>query len=79
MADNKSKFAEFVASKKLDTRRIVAASHKLERLMQRATDAFVAECGDDTVPCHIGPQTGTDAAKYYLDLFGRQLLDQIPN
>jgi Ribonucleotide reductase, small chain len=56
-----------------------ALLHKVERLMQRATDAFVAECGDDTVPSHIGPQTGTDAAKYYFDLFGRQLLDQIPN
>jgi hypothetical protein len=32
MADTTSKFAEFIASKKLDARRIVAASHKLERL-----------------------------------------------
>ena len=33
MAESKSKFAQFIASKKLDARRIVAASHKLERLM----------------------------------------------
>ena len=33
MADNESKFAQFIASKKLDARRIVAASHKLERLL----------------------------------------------
>jgi hypothetical protein len=33
MADTKSKFAEFIASKKLDARRILAASHKLERLL----------------------------------------------
>ena len=32
MADTKSKFAQFIASKKLDARRIVAASHRLERL-----------------------------------------------
>ncbi|MGD0523986.1 MAG: hypothetical protein ABSE49_02515 [Polyangiaceae bacterium] len=32
MADTKSKFAQFIASKKLDVRRIVAASQKLERL-----------------------------------------------
>ena len=32
MAETKSKFAQFIASKKLDARRIVAASHKLERL-----------------------------------------------
>ncbi len=33
MAETKSKFAQFIASKKLDARRIVAASHKLERLL----------------------------------------------
>jgi hypothetical protein len=33
MADTKSKFAQFIASKKLDARRILAASHKLERLL----------------------------------------------
>jgi hypothetical protein len=33
MADTKSKFAQFIATKKLDVRRIVAASHKLERLL----------------------------------------------
>jgi hypothetical protein len=33
MAETKSKFAQFIASKKLDARRILAASHKLERLM----------------------------------------------
>jgi hypothetical protein len=32
MADTKSKFAAFIASKKLDSRRIIAASHQLERL-----------------------------------------------
>ncbi|HEY6458845.1 MAG TPA: hypothetical protein VIY73_01810 [Polyangiaceae bacterium] len=32
MADTKSKFAQFIASKKLDARRILAASHRLERL-----------------------------------------------
>ena len=32
MANDKSKFAEFIASKKLDARRIIAASHKLETL-----------------------------------------------
>jgi hypothetical protein len=32
MADTKSKFAQFIATKKLDVRRIVAASQKLERL-----------------------------------------------
>jgi hypothetical protein len=31
MAETKSKFAQFIASKKLDARRIVAASHKIER------------------------------------------------
>jgi hypothetical protein len=31
MAD--TKFAQFIASKKLDTRRILAASHRIERLM----------------------------------------------
>jgi hypothetical protein len=33
MADNTSKFAQFIASKKLDARRIVAASCRLERLL----------------------------------------------
>ena len=33
MADTKSKFAQFIASKKLDARRILAASHLLERLL----------------------------------------------
>jgi hypothetical protein len=33
MAESTSKFAEFITSKKLDARRIVAASHKLERLL----------------------------------------------
>jgi hypothetical protein len=33
MADTKSKFAEFIATKKLDARRIVATSHALERLL----------------------------------------------
>jgi hypothetical protein len=33
MADNTSKFAQFIASKKLDARRIVAASQRLERLL----------------------------------------------
>jgi hypothetical protein len=33
MADNESKFAQFIASKKLDARRIAAASRKLERLL----------------------------------------------
>jgi hypothetical protein len=33
MADTKSKFAQFIATKKLDVRRIVAASQKLERLL----------------------------------------------
>ena len=33
MAETKSKFAQFIATKKLDIRRIVAASHKLERLL----------------------------------------------
>jgi hypothetical protein len=33
MAETKSKFAEFIASKKLDARRILAASHRLERLL----------------------------------------------
>jgi hypothetical protein len=33
MADTKSKFAQFIASKKLDVRRIVAASRSLERLL----------------------------------------------
>jgi hypothetical protein len=33
MADTKSKFAQFIASKKLDVRRILAASQKLERLL----------------------------------------------
>jgi hypothetical protein len=33
MADTKSKFAQFIASKKLDARRIVAASRRLERLL----------------------------------------------
>jgi len=32
MAD-KSKFAQFLASKKLDARRLIAASHRLERLL----------------------------------------------
>ena len=32
MASDKVKFAEFLASKKLDARRILAASHKLETL-----------------------------------------------
>lgn len=32
MADNKSKFAQFIASKKLDPRRIIAASRALETL-----------------------------------------------
>ncbi len=31
MAENQSKFAQFIASKKLDARRIVAASRRLER------------------------------------------------
>jgi hypothetical protein len=33
MADTKSKFAQFIASKKLDVRRIMAASQRLERLL----------------------------------------------
>ena len=33
MAETKSKFAQFIASKKLDARRIIAASHRLERLL----------------------------------------------
>jgi len=33
MADIESKFAQFIASKKLDARRIAAASRKLERLL----------------------------------------------
>lgn len=33
MADTKSKFAQFIASKKLDVRRILAASQRLERLL----------------------------------------------
>jgi hypothetical protein len=33
MADHESKFAQFIASKNLDARRIAAASHKLERLL----------------------------------------------
>jgi hypothetical protein len=33
MAESKSKFAQFIASKKLDPRRIVAASYRLERLL----------------------------------------------
>jgi len=32
MAETKSKFAQFIASKKLDARRILAASHRLEQL-----------------------------------------------
>jgi hypothetical protein len=31
MAETKSKFAQFIAAKKLDVRRIVAASHRIER------------------------------------------------
>src|SRR5438128_11769919 len=34
MAADKVKFAEFLASKKLDPRRVVAASHKLETLQR---------------------------------------------
>ena len=33
MDETKSKFAQFIASKKLDARRIIAASHRLERLL----------------------------------------------
>jgi hypothetical protein len=33
MAPKESKFAQFIASKKLDVRRIMAASQKLERLL----------------------------------------------
>jgi hypothetical protein len=32
MAETKSKFAQFIASKKLDARRILATSHRLEQL-----------------------------------------------
>ena len=33
MAETKSKFAEFIATTKLDARRILAASHRLEHLL----------------------------------------------
>ena len=49
MAADKSKFAEFLVSKKLDARRVVAASHKLETLqhLDRTIKLLKRKKGDD--------------------------------
>jgi hypothetical protein len=49
MAADKSKFAEFLVSKKLDTRRVLAASHKLETLQRedRTIKLLKRKTGDD--------------------------------
>ncbi|MGH7296510.1 MAG: hypothetical protein ACRELB_16350 [Polyangiaceae bacterium] len=65
MAETKSKFAQFIASKKLDARRIVAASHKLERLTPEdrliklnKRRAKAAESGDNAPKETRKPRTG---------------------
>jgi len=64
MAETTSKFAQFIATKKLDARRIIAASHRLERLVpedrlirlnkRRARGAEATDAPKETRKPHSG-------------------------